>query len=67
MENVVKYEKLTYSVAEAAKCLGVAESTMYTIIKMDGFPLLKLGGRRLIPIKGFERWIEDQAAKGWRQ
>ena len=67
MENTVKHEKLTYSVAEAAKCLGVAESTMYTIIKLDGFPLLKLGGRRLIPIKCFERWIEEQAAKGWRQ
>ena len=59
METAVKHEKLTYSVPEAARVLGVSTSNMYQIIKMEGFPVVELGKRRLIPIKGLERWLEE--------
>lgn len=65
MEVAVKYEKLTYSVAEAAEVLGVSVANMYNIIKMDGFPVMMLGKRRLIPIKALERWVEKMAEQGW--
>ncbi len=67
MEVAVKYEKLTYSVAEAAEVLGVSTANMYQIIKQRGFPVVVLGKRRLIPIKALERWVEDMAAQGWQQ
>lgn len=60
MEQTIKIEKLTYSVREAAEALGVSESKMYQIIRMDGFPLVKLGGRNLISVKGLARWVEEQ-------
>ena len=62
MEQAVTYEKLTYSVEEAAKVLGISTNKMYQVIKMEGFPLVTLGSRRLIPIKGLERWLEKMTA-----
>lgn len=65
MEIPIKPQKLTYSVAEAAEALGVGKSKMYQIIKIKGFPVIMVGNRRLIPIKALERWIDEQAHKGW--
>ena len=65
MEIPIKPQKLTYSVAEAAEALGVSKSKMYEIIKIKGFPVIVVGNRRLIPIKSLERWIDEQAQKGW--
>ena len=58
-------EKLTLSVPEAAKVLGVSKAKMYEVIKMEGFPVIVLGKRRLVSVKGFERWVEERAAIGW--
>ena len=66
MEAVINPPKMTYSVAEAAQVIGVSTSNMYQIIKMQGFPVITLGKRRLIPIKGLERWLEEMAAVGWQ-
>ena len=66
MEVAVRYEKLTYSVAEAAEVLGVSTANMYQIVKRQGFPVVVIGKRRLIPIKALERWVEEMAAKGWQ-
>ena len=63
MEATVKLEKLTYSVEEAAEVLGVSRSKMYQIVKMQGFPVLVLGGRRLVSVKGLARWVEEQVAQ----
>ena len=66
MELVVKCEKLTYSVPEAAEALGISKTNMYQLIKTEGFPVVVIGGRRLIPVKALERWVEEMAQKGWR-
>lgn len=63
----IKPQKLTYSVTEAAEALGISKSTMYEFIKIQGFPVIKIGNRRLIPIKGLEEWVERTAAQGIRQ
>ena len=62
MEIAIERKKLTYSVEEAATASGISKSKMYEVIKMEGFPVIMLGGRRLVPIKGLERWIEEQTA-----
>ena len=66
MRTLVKTQKLTYSVVEAAEALGVSKTTMYRIIQIEGFPVIVLGSRRLIPIEGLKRWIEERAAIGWQ-
>lgn len=64
MEGIVKLEKLTYSVGEAAAVLGVSKAKMYEVIKSEGFPVIMLGGRRLVSVKGLERWVEKMADCG---
>lgn len=65
MAEIIKPQKLTLSVPEAAEIIGVSPSKMYEVVKIQGFPLLRLGKRLLVSRKGLERWVEEQAEKGW--
>lgn len=58
--------KLTLSVPEAAEVIGVSSAKMYHLVKMEGFPTVHIGKRILVSAKGLERWIEEQAQKGWQ-
>lgn len=65
MAEIIKPQKLTLSVPEAAEIIGVSPSKMYEVVKIQGFPLVKLGKRLLVSRKGLERWVEEMAQKGW--
>ena len=54
-------EKLVYSVTEAAQALGVSRRTMYEVIHQEGFPTLKVGGRRLISRELLAERVKAQA------
>lgn len=58
-------EKLTLSVPKAAKVIGVSAPTMYQLARSEGFPSIIVGKRILASKKGLERWVEEQAQKGW--
>lgn len=58
--------KLTLSVPEAAKIVGVSSAKMYQLVRIEGFPTVHIGKRILVSAKGLERWIEEQAQKGWQ-
>ncbi len=66
MATPIVIPKTTYTVPEAAAVLGVSVSKMYQVIRMEGFPVIVLGKRRIIPIKSLEKWMEDMAAIGWQ-
>lgn len=53
--------ELTYTVKEAADALGVSRTTMYSVIHREGFPTLKVGGRRLISRELLTEWVRTQA------
>ncbi|MDE7054920.1 MAG: helix-turn-helix domain-containing protein [Oscillospiraceae bacterium] len=53
--------ELTYNVTEAAEALGVSRQTMYELIHKEGFPTLKVGGRRLISRELLAEWVRVQA------
>lgn len=63
--QVVTTEKLTYSVQEAAAAVGISTSRMYQLVKCEGFPVVQIGRRLRVSKKGLERWVEEQATKGW--
>lgn len=63
---VLTSPKLTLSIPEAAEVIGVSRSQMYTLAKSKGFPTVQVGRRLLVSTKGLERWVEEQAAKGWQ-
>lgn len=58
-------DKLTLSVPEAAKVLGISQTRMYQLARSEGFPSISVGRRILVSTKGLERWVEEQAQKGY--
>lgn len=65
MDNamVVPLERLTMTIPEAAKVLGISKSKMYDLARSDGFPTIMVGTRRLVSRKGLERWMEIQTER----
>lgn len=59
-------EKLTMSVAEAAKVVGISVSNMYALVKTTGFPTIQVGKRLLVSVPGLMRWLDAQAQKGYQ-
>lgn len=66
MEKIIKPAKLTYTVVEAAAALGVSKTVMYQLIRTDGFPVISIGNKRLIPIESFKRWVDTMATQRWK-
>lgn len=54
-------ERLAYTPTEAAEVASVSRPTIYRWMKMDGFPVARIGGCTRIPAKAFEQWINRQA------
>lgn len=50
-------EKAILSVAELASFLGVSKTIAYRLTASEGFPVLRLGKRILIPMDGLTEWI----------
>ena len=53
-------EKLALSVTEAAEALSISRRSLYNLIKTDGFPVLELGGRRVIPVDLLQQWMHER-------
>ena len=62
---IVERSSLTYSAQEVADQLGVSLSKVYQLAKMTGFPTVKMGKRIRFSKKGLERWVDEQAERGW--
>lgn len=56
--------KLAYSVKEAAEAMGISTRSMYNLINREGFPTIKVGGRRLISVELLAEWVRTQAGGG---
>lgn len=57
-------EKLTVTVKEMADIVGVSRCTAYELIHQQGFPVVWLGKRAVIPIEGLKKWLNEQAQAG---
>lgn len=54
-------EKLTVTVAEAAKLIGIDKHAVYCLCKTDDFPSITIGRRVLIPYTSLVNWLEQKA------
>jgi excisionase family DNA binding protein len=58
-------EKLLLSPEEAAEVLGVTRSTIYDLMRMRLLASVKIGRRRLVPVKAchemVDRMVEESA------
>ena len=55
-------EKLTLSVEEAGKLLGVSRQVASQLIHRPDFPTIHIGRRVLIPKKQLEEWMDRQVS-----
>lgn len=47
-----------------AKVLGVSPSSGYELMHQQGFPVLKVGSRMVVPKEKFMRWVEENTERG---
>ena len=47
-----------------AQVLGIAPSSAYELMHEDGFPVLKIGNRMVVPQEKFIRWVEEHTTGG---
>jgi len=52
-------EKLTLSVEETAKLLGIGRNLCYARIKTGEIPVIKIGRRLLVPRKALAKLLEE--------
>lgn len=64
IQQIIVENKLTYSIPEAAKVLGISENTMRQLARISGFPAFTIGTRLLVSIKGLDAWVDEQARRG---
>ena len=48
------------TVDEIAKRLSIARVTAYQLTKTEGFPCFYIGRRIIIPLNGFDTWVNKQ-------
>lgn len=62
-----EHVRLTLSVSEAARLLGVSRALAYELVARGELPSLRLGRRVVVPRKALERLLdtEDRAGLAW--
>lgn len=56
-------DKLTLTVEEAGKMLGISRATAYQLANQGKLPVIRLGRRLLISKAGLERMVNEAGAK----
>lgn len=59
MKNV---NRLTYTVPEAAKAIGISVPTAYELCNCDDFPAVRISPKRIvIPVDSLNQWLMRKA------
>ena len=51
---------LTLTVKQLAERLQISMPTAYAMTNQAGFPLIRVGTKKLVPIAGLEKWLGEQ-------
>lgn len=52
---------LALPIVDAAPLFGVSHTTLRRWIRDEGFPVVRLGRKTLVPLRLGEQWLEDRA------
>ena len=58
MEGTMDSEKLTLTVTEASRVLGISRGLAYSMVKTGEIPSIRLGRRILVPQRALELLLE---------
>ena len=59
MEN-----KLLLSATEVSNLLGLSRPSVYQLMLRADFPMIRIGGRVLVPVDGLRVWLTQQVQNG---
>lgn len=54
-------EQLAFTPSQAAATASVSRPTIYRWMRIDGFPVARIGGCTRIPAEAFREWLNRQA------
>nr|DAH75310.1 MAG TPA: helix-turn-helix domain protein [Caudoviricetes sp.] len=54
-------EQLAFTPSQAAAAASVSRPTIYRWMRLDGFPVARIGGCTRIPAEAFREWLNRQA------
>lgn len=59
-------QKILMNVREAKEMLGgnVSLPALYAWTEIEGFPMVKIGRKKLIHVEGFKKWVSEQTKVG---
>ena len=60
MEQTTKY---CVDVPEMGKLLGISRASAYELANTEGFPIVRVGKRMLVPMDALKRWVNEQAGQ----
>lgn len=60
-QKPVEENKLVLNVDEVAAILGVGRTAVYELVHREGFPVIRVGKRYLIPYARFIMWLNGQS------
>lgn len=55
-------QKLTYTVEEAAKRIGIGKNALYALAQAKKIPAIRVGRRYVINAELFDAWFREQCA-----
>jgi len=63
MHNIGSRHSITCSMKEFADSIGVSMPTAYAMSEEPGFPVLRVGRRKLVIVSGLDRWLKERAER----
>ena len=57
-------KEMIMTVKELAEALKISLPTAYQMTEQPGFPLVRIGRRKLIRRSAFEKWLDEVGANG---
>jgi excisionase family DNA binding protein len=57
-------ERLTVSVEEAAKLLGISRGSAYLAARTGQLPTIRVGKRLIVPVRSLEKMLESAGGQG---
>ena len=54
-------KKYTMTVKEMSHHLGISLPLAYDLTNIEGFPVIRIGKRKIIPLEAFEKWIAENS------
>lgn len=58
------HKNIAITVRDLADMLHISMPTAYAITEKQGFPVVRVGRKKIIPLAELEKWLSEEAQRG---